>query len=66
MQLLEREIAGEVRMSSQRESGEAPLCLVPTPSLATSPSSKFGSKYSPKESWLTMLMLGTVEGPPPA
>eukprot|EP00972_Heterocapsa_arctica_P075593 11151093-Heterocapsa_arctica.AAC.1 len=58
MQFLEREVTGEVRMSSQSDSGEEPLCLLPTPSLATSPSSTFGIKYLPREPYLTELRQG--------
>eukprot|EP00972_Heterocapsa_arctica_P067954 10032511-Heterocapsa_arctica.AAC.1 len=68
MELLEREVAGQVRMRSQRDSGDTPLCLVPTPSLATSPSNTLGSKYSPEEPCLKMPRLGdeAVKGAPPA
>eukprot|EP00972_Heterocapsa_arctica_P008805 1292947-Heterocapsa_arctica.AAC.1 len=37
-QVVQRSVAGAVRMVSHRESGGDPLCLAPAPSLATSPS----------------------------
>eukprot|EP00972_Heterocapsa_arctica_P106078 15625244-Heterocapsa_arctica.AAC.1 len=38
MVFLGREVAGDVRMRSHTDSWDTPLCLLPTPSLATSPS----------------------------
>eukprot|EP00972_Heterocapsa_arctica_P062860 9272833-Heterocapsa_arctica.AAC.1 len=55
MQVVERAVAGEVRIVSHRESGGEPLCLAPAPSLATSPSSTFGNTYSPNEPCLMVL-----------
>eukprot|EP00972_Heterocapsa_arctica_P077915 11492429-Heterocapsa_arctica.AAC.1 len=68
MVLRGREVAGDDRMRSLTDSGDTPLCLLPTPSLATSPSSTLGIKYYPdKPCWIApKLDTGVVEGAPPS